>query len=75
MWFALSPPWSRGSPTRASGRFEDWSLWLPRKSRIEPWKALVPRLVTKLIPSPPVWTLMSLPPVFTAIWSKESKSQ
>src|SRR6185295_7060121 len=42
---------------------------------MEPWKALVPRLVTKLIPSPPVWTLMSLPPVFTAISSKESKSQ
>ena len=40
-----------------------------------PLKALVPRRVTKLMPTPPVCTFRSLPPVLTATSSKASKSK
>src|SRR5262249_38126790 len=64
----------RGSPASSSGRLCDCSSWLARKPRSEPWKALVPRLVTKLTPMPPDATLRSPPPVVTLISSKASKS-
>ena len=74
VWLALFDTAKSGLLFSSSGRFEDCSLWLARKPRAEPWKALVPRLVTKLIPMPPVATLRSPPPVVTLISSKASKS-
>jgi hypothetical protein len=62
------------TPSNSEGRLFDCSLWFARKPRSEPWNALVPRLVTKLMPMPPVATLRSPPPVVTLISSKASKS-
>src|SRR3954465_4244798 len=75
VWFALSEPSSRGSPTSAAGRLVDSRLWLSSVNFALPLNALVPRRVTKLMPTPPVCTLRSLPPVFTATSSKASKSK
>ena len=47
------------------------SSWVIRP-RAEPRQRLVPRFVTKLIPTEPVWTFRELPPVLTAISSKAS---
>ena len=78
-----SPPqskiWSVWGPKgwkalTSAGVLFDCSLWFARNPRAEPWKALVPRLVTKLIPMPPVATFRSPPPVVTLISSKASKS-
>src|SRR4051812_20309090 len=75
VWFALSEPSSRGSPTSADGRLVDSRLWLSSVNLALPRKRFVPRRVTKLMPMPPVCTLRSLPPVFTATSSKASKSK
>src|SRR6476646_1508197 len=75
VWFALSEPSRRGSPTSAGGRLVDSRLWLSSVNFALPLKALVPRRVTKLMPTPPVCTFRSLPPVLTATSSKASKSK
>src|SRR3954447_26637482 len=75
VWVALSEPCRRGSPFSASGRLEDSMLLLSMLNFALPLNALVPRRVTKLMPTPPVCTFRSLPPVLTATSSNASKSK
>ena len=77
MWSALSlkvPSFSfrRASVFSSFGMFVVWRSLCVKYPRSAPWKLLVPRLVTKLRPMPPVATLRSAPPVVTLISSKAS---
>ncbi len=75
MWSALSLPLRRGSFFRLSGTLPEAILSWARKPRALPWNLFVPRLVTRLMPMPPDWTLRSLPPVVTLISWKAPKSK
>src|SRR4051812_11846921 len=75
VWFALSEPCRRGSPTSDDGRLVDSRLEFASVNFALPRNLFVPRRVTKLMPTPPVCTFRSLPPVLTATSSKASKSK
>src|SRR5688572_10705006 len=75
MWLALSLPLRRGSLISWSGTLPEAILSWARYPRALPWNLLVPRLVTRLIPRPPAWTLRSLPPVVTVISWNAPKSK
>ena len=77
MWSALSLPPAAGAVALRARRAGSTPCRLScaRKPRTVPLNWFVPRLVTKLRPTPPVCTFRSLPPVVTAISSNASKSK